>query len=40
LIAAFGRTQDAILLHKDPEFESLVEHVGLEALPYKNGLNG
>lgn len=35
LIAAFARNHGAILLHKDPELESLAEQVGLEALPYK-----
>jgi predicted nucleic acid-binding protein len=36
LIAAFAQRQSAILLHKDPEFEALLEQVELEALPYKN----
>lgn len=35
LIAAFARSRGAVLLHKDPELESLVEQVALEALPYK-----
>jgi len=35
LIAAFAQRQGAILLHKDPEFEALLEQVELEALPYK-----
>jgi predicted nucleic acid-binding protein len=35
LIAAFARNHGAVLLHKDPELESLTEHVRLEALPYK-----
>jgi predicted nucleic acid-binding protein len=35
IIAAYAMQAHAILLHKDPEFESLARHVGLEALPYK-----
>jgi predicted nucleic acid-binding protein len=35
LIAAFARNHGAVLLHQDPELESLAEQVGLEALPYK-----
>jgi predicted nucleic acid-binding protein len=35
LIAAFAQRQGAVLLHKDPEFEALLEQVELEALPYK-----
>jgi predicted nucleic acid-binding protein len=35
IIAAFAIQQDAILLHKDPEFEALADQVTLEALPYK-----
>ena len=35
LIAAFARNHGAVLLHKDPELESLAEQVRLEALPYK-----
>jgi uncharacterized protein len=35
LIAAYARRREAILLHKDPEFEALGEQVALEALPYK-----
>jgi predicted nucleic acid-binding protein len=35
IIAAFAIQQDAILLHKDPEFEALADQVRLEALPYK-----
>jgi predicted nucleic acid-binding protein len=35
VIAAFARRRDAILLHKDPEYEALTEQVELEALPYK-----
>lgn len=36
MIAASAKRNDAILLHKDPEFEALAEQVDLEALPYKN----
>ena len=35
IIAALAIRQNAILLHKDPEFEVLAEQVSLEALPYK-----
>ena len=35
IIAAFAIQQDAILLHKDPEFEAITAQVSLEALPYK-----
>lgn len=35
IIAAFARGHDAILVHKDPEFEALTGQVRLEALPYK-----
>jgi predicted nucleic acid-binding protein len=35
IIAAFAIQQNAILLHKDPEFEALSGQVSLEALPYK-----
>jgi predicted nucleic acid-binding protein len=35
IIAAFAIQQQAILLHKDPEFEALSGQVLLEALPYK-----
>ena len=35
LIAAFAELHDAILVHKDPEFEALAGQVRLEALPYK-----
>ena len=35
MIAAFAIQQKAVLLHKDPEFESLTGLVSLEALPYK-----
>ena len=35
LIAAFAQRHDAVLVHKDPEYESLAREVKLEALPYK-----
>jgi predicted nucleic acid-binding protein len=35
IIAAFAQRQNAILVHKDPEYEALAEVVELEALPYK-----
>lgn len=37
LVAAFAMQHDAILVHKDPEFELLAGQVTLEALPYKHG---
>ncbi len=35
IIAAFAVSQEAILVHKDPELESLSEMVPQEVLPYK-----
>ena len=35
MIAAFALQQDAVLIHKDPEYEALTEQVHMEALPYK-----
>lgn len=35
MIAAFARRQNAVLVHKDPEYEALAGEVELEALPYK-----
>lgn len=35
LIAAFAFQHDAILIHKDPEYEAVAGEVSLEALPYK-----
>jgi len=35
IIAAFAVRHDAILLHKDPEFQALAGQARLEALPYK-----
>lgn len=37
MIAAFARRNNAVLLHKDPEYEALRGHVRMEALPYKGG---
>lgn len=34
LIAAFATQHQATLVHKDPEFETLKEHVQQELLPY------
>lgn len=34
-IAGLAKRLDAILLHKDPEFEQLKESIVLESLPYK-----
>lgn len=35
-IAATAAEHDAILVHKDPEFESLDKQLQLQALPYKS----
>jgi predicted nucleic acid-binding protein len=35
IIAAFAKRQGAILVHKDPELETLAESVEQEFLPYK-----
>ncbi len=35
LVAAYAIWQDAIMVHKDPEYESLAGTVAMEALPYK-----
>jgi predicted nucleic acid-binding protein len=35
IIAAFAHSHDAVLVHKDPEFEALAGQVRMEALPYK-----
>lgn len=35
IIAAFSFRHDAVLVHKDPELESLIETVKQELLPYK-----
>jgi len=36
IIAAFALRTDAVLIHKDPEFDVLVGLVPMEALPYKS----
>lgn len=38
-IAAFAFYYDAILVHKDPEFEELHAEIKQQALPYKNSRN-
>ncbi|MBU2601951.1 MAG: PIN domain-containing protein [Actinobacteria bacterium] len=40
IIAAFALRRDAILMHKDPEFEALTGLVLMEALPYKTAIGG
>jgi predicted nucleic acid-binding protein len=35
IIAAFAIQCNAVLVHKDPEFEALAGQMLLEALPYK-----
>jgi predicted nucleic acid-binding protein len=35
IIAALAIRYNAILIHKDPEFETVSGHMSLEALPYK-----
>ena len=35
IIASFAIQLDAILVHKDPEYETLAGQVKMEALPYK-----
>lgn len=37
VIASLAKGWGAVLLHKDPEFEPLSNHLELEALPYKPG---
>ncbi|RRR70700.1 MAG: PIN domain-containing protein [Candidatus Viridilinea halotolerans] len=37
MIAACALREQAILLHKDPEYEALAGEVALEHLPYKSG---
>lgn len=39
-VAATAERPGAILVHKDPEFESLARHVRLHPLPYKPGKGG
>jgi len=38
IVAATAIHQKAILLHKDPEYESLHGQLEMEALPYKTNL--
>ncbi len=35
IIAAFAVLSDAVLMHKDPEFDALAGVVSMDALPYK-----
>ena len=35
IVAGFAASRNAVLVHKDPEFEPLTGHMLLEALPYK-----
>ncbi len=35
MIAAYAFNQNAVLVHKDPEFEALANRVTMKALPYK-----
>lgn len=35
LIAAYAQVYKAILVHKDPEFNQLIQEIQLEALPFK-----
>jgi predicted nucleic acid-binding protein len=35
VIAALAKRRGAVLLHKDPEYDALTEHIEAEALPYK-----
>jgi len=35
IVAAYAILEDAILVHKDPEYNILIDRVQLEALPYK-----
>ena len=35
IVAAFAAQTNAVLLHKDPEYEALKSEIALEALPYK-----
>ena len=35
IVAAFAVQHNAVLVHKDPEFEAVVAEVQLESLPYK-----
>jgi predicted nucleic acid-binding protein len=35
IIAAVARLHEAVLVHKDPEFETLADEISLLNLPYK-----
>lgn len=35
IVAAFAIRKDAVLMHKDPEFDALIGMLPMEALPYK-----
>ena len=39
IIAAFAIRNDAVLMHKDPEFDALTGLLPMEALPYKKNFN-
>jgi len=39
IIAAFAIRKDAILMHKDPEFDALKGLLKMEALPYKSSVD-
>jgi predicted nucleic acid-binding protein len=39
IIAAYALRTDAVLMHKDPEFDALVGLVPMEALPYKSSID-
>ncbi len=39
IIAAFALRTDAVLIHKDPEFDTLAGLVPMEALPYKSSID-
>ena len=36
VIAAYAKMHNAVLLHKDPEYEALADEIKLEGLPFKN----
>lgn len=38
IIAAFTKRQDAILVHKDPEYEALKQEIQQHILPYKKNI--
>jgi predicted nucleic acid-binding protein len=39
IIAAFTDLYDAVLVHKDPEYDTLAGKISLESLPYKQRLS-